>query len=549
MSGPVPAAAPLARTIPGFSLPTPSAPKPRKRSAKKAPSAPVEPSTSTSSAIGGGRETTTTIDAPDAPDADVDAESLVKRTNAVEQTKKRLRAQNKKLQRLDAYEAKADINEDQRRALAGRATIDAVVKELNELLVILQAEEVEDAEREKRVIAAEEKKHARAVEAAVKASKADSQSHIVLLCQFLHLRSLFSPNDSASAFAPPVLPPVVANATGQEVAAVHALFDAFSNGPLLGGHGDALDQLDKIAAGSSEHVLEGVTYSRIQELVHGLTAPPPPAAAGLDDSNDTTRLDSPVVESSAAPGPTDSVVALVDGDKEDKAPSFLNESELAPPTTPGVAAKVASWADEIADNAQVPPSGPATPTADVLSFVTNGAGGAVTPTSSTTTPAAPGGGGETTPVLLSAVTPPAAVTAEPKLDWSTSTEDDEGGLPHLPELAPAVPIVGHHEQQQAAPPQAQALAQGEGFPPSTTTTRAPRRGGQGYRGGAGGDRDDNNNNNPHHHHQGPRRGSFRGGRGEGRGGRGNGGGRGARGGRGRGGPAPSPAAAAPSPSA
>ena len=41
-------------------------------------------------------------------------------------------------QRLDAYEAKSDINEDQRRALAGRGTIDAVVKELNELLLILQ---------------------------------------------------------------------------------------------------------------------------------------------------------------------------------------------------------------------------------------------------------------------------------------------------------------------------------------------------------------------------------------------------------------------------
>jgi len=88
--------------------------------------------------------------------------------------------------------------------------------------------------------------------------QSDAQSQLVLLCQFLHLRALYSPSQP-SAFAPPVLPPIVAQATGQEVAAVHSLFDELSNGPLLGGHGDALEKISKIATGSEDHVIEGVT--------------------------------------------------------------------------------------------------------------------------------------------------------------------------------------------------------------------------------------------------------------------------------------------------
>ncbi|GAA5942916.1 uncharacterized protein JCM15063_006156 [Sporobolomyces koalae] len=494
------------RTIPGFSQPTSQAPKPRKRSSKK-------------SVATVGPQTTGTFEPVDEEQAAVDVDdaddSLVKRTNAVEQTKKRLRAQNKKLQRLDAYEAKEDINEDQRRALAGRSTIDAVVKELNELLAILQAEEVEDIEREKRVEAAQEKKTARAVEAAVEASKREAQSQLVLLCQFLHLRALFSPNQPSS-FAPPVLPPAITQATGQEVAAVHTLFDELSNGPLLGGHGDAIEKIHKIATGSQDQVIDGVPFSRIQQLIHGLTAPP-------EEANLETPLDSPALGSSSVPGPADSVVVLVDGEKEaHAAPSFLNESEIEPAAPP--ADKVASWADEIADSAQAPPpSGPATPTNDILSFT-----GQSTPSAEMPSPiaAALGRSDGATPENLSAVTPPATNGTESQtLDWAA---DEEGGgqLPHLPELAPAVPIVQQDAGASNGGGSTGQQPRGDGF----QSARQPRRG-NGFRGGENGQR----------------RGSFRG-RGEGRG-RGGRGGNGARGGRGRGGAAPNPAASAASPSA
>lgn len=245
--------------------------------------------------------------------------------------------------------------------------------------------------------------------------------------------------------------------------------------------------------------------SRIQELIHGLTAVPEPV------STNDTPMDSPVLESSSAPGPADSVVALVDGEKEaHSSPSFLNESEIEPASLPDD--KVATWAGEIADSAQAPPpSGPATPTADILSFTDS----ANTPSTEIPSPisnALNGNGneGET----LSAVTPPAAVQEQPTLDWAA---DEEGGgeLPSLPELAPAVPIVS----QQAEG--GQQVPQGDGF-----QSARPSRRGNGYRGGPRGGGPGGEG--------GQRRGSFRGGRGEGRG-RGNGGGgRGARGGRGRG---------------
>ena len=226
-------------------------------------------------------------------------------------------------------------------------------------------------------------------------------------------------------------------------------------------------------------------------------------------------MDSPILESSSAPGPTDSVIALVDGEKESHtSPSFLNESEIEPASLPDD--KVATWAGEIADSAQAPPpSGPATPTADILSFTDS----ANTPSTEIPSPIANALNGNSSAnneeETLSAVTPPAVQQQEqPTLDWAA---DEEGGgeLPSLPELAPAVPIVGGGGGENGQ----QSTPQGDGF-----QSARPSRRGNGYRGGARGGGEGG----------GQRRGSFRGGRGEGRG-RGNGGGgRGARGGRGRG---------------
>lgn len=54
-------------------------------------------------------------------------------------------------------------------------------------------------------------------------------SDLAMLLQFLHLYSLFASSQD-SGFAPPVLPPVVERATGQELSAVMTLFNALANG-------------------------------------------------------------------------------------------------------------------------------------------------------------------------------------------------------------------------------------------------------------------------------------------------------------------------------
>ncbi|KDE08858.1 hypothetical protein MVLG_00958 [Microbotryum lychnidis-dioicae p1A1 Lamole] len=340
-----------------------------------------------------------------------------KKTSAVEACQKRIRAANKKIQRIVTYEEKTEaLNADQQRAVASKPALVAVAKELEELLVILKAEEAEDEARDQRNASLEEKRQARAVEAAVASAHSTTDSKLLILLQFLHLHGLYT--EQNTGFAPPVLPPIVANATGQEVAAVRMLKERFTSGPLLGGHGDAVEALDKIAAESSEEALPGVPYSRIKELIAGLTSTP--ADEPLAASN---HRDNIFPESNAPAGPSDSVTALVDGATDapaHDAPSFLNASELE--QVPSSEAKVASWADEVEAN-------PA-----VASVAREPA--------STPTPAP-------APVEEPAAAAPAVPAADAwgsttggTVDWAT---EDSGALPSLPELQPtagAAPIAG-----------------------------------------------------------------------------------------------------------
>lgn len=108
------------------------------------------------------------------------------------------------------------------------------------------------------------------------------------MLQFLHLYSLF--NTSQSGFAPPTLPPVVANATGQQHAAVQTLFHSLADGPLFGGvsaasagshdNGDAVSQIKALNSGSSNSIIEGVSFADIKQMILDLTAPPSEVPGG-----------------------------------------------------------------------------------------------------------------------------------------------------------------------------------------------------------------------------------------------------------------------------
>ncbi|SCV71902.1 BQ2448_4596 [Microbotryum intermedium] len=401
------------------------------------------------------------------PEVEALGEAEEKKTSAVEACQKRIRAANKKIQRIATYEEKTEaLNADQQRAVASKPALVAVVKELEELLVILRAEEAEDEARGQRNAALEEKRQARAIEAGVASAQSATDSKVLVLLQFLHLHGLYTQQNTG--FAPPVLPPVVANATGQEVAAVRMLKDRFTNGPLLGGHGGAVEALNKIASESSEEVLTGVPYSRIKELIAGLTSTPADESLTASNHNDII-----LPESSAPAGPSDSVTALVDGATDapvHDAPSFLNASELE--QVPSSEAKVTSWPDEV----EVAPAAP--PAQEPISTPTHAPAPIHDPVAAPPAPPADAWGS----------------SAGATVDWAT---EDSGALPSLPELQPApvatlnasagdgaassVDADGFQPARRGGPGQGQGHGQGQGRGP-----RGPPGGGRnGVRGGNG----------------------------------------------------------------
>ncbi|GAA5868191.1 hypothetical protein JCM3774_000594 [Rhodotorula dairenensis] len=362
------------RTIPGLSpalVPPVAQPKQRKRAPKKQVSSPSAPDTANPDVP----IPLAAKSAEDRNDEDDDAALLAAqqegKPSAAEVVQKRLRSTTKKVQRIEAYEASTvALNPDQQRAVQGKPALQAVVRELSELLALLKADEAEDEARQQRLKSAYEKKQARAVEAAIKIAQKEAQSKLVFLFQFLHLHSLVNPQQQMmmGGFAPAAeLPAILESATSQEIAAVRYLADAFANGPLLGGGDDATEKLAHLYEGTKEEVLpgQGVLYERVRYLVHGLTAPPassastsytegpettqtaPPSAFGvgiglgelgddvgasasvpgtpgadsLDDDERDPRVDRPA-------GPADSVVALVDGALEPEPHPVLPRAPL-----------------------------------------------------------------------------------------------------------------------------------------------------------------------------------------------------------------------------
>lgn len=81
------------------------------------------------------------------------------------------------------------------------------------------------------------------------------ESDLTLLLQFLRLHSFFNPS---AGFAPAPAPPIVQNATGQEAAAVSALYAKLTDGPLLGGGDDAVTNVAKLGKGAADSIIEGV---------------------------------------------------------------------------------------------------------------------------------------------------------------------------------------------------------------------------------------------------------------------------------------------------
>ncbi|POW06351.1 hypothetical protein PSTT_09053, partial [Puccinia striiformis] len=204
-------------------------------------------------------------------------------------------------QRIGGYESSTvPLNEDQKRAIASKPALEATVKELQDLLKILEDDEKLDELR-------------------IQAKKAES--NLTFLLQFLHLYSLVnSATQPTESFAPPTLSPLIQSATAQELAAVNVLFHRLADGPIAGGDGDAFDSIDRFTQGSAVDVIE---VAKVKEMVIQLTASPvelAPAPQMLP----STDQDEPTAEEETVPvnpaGPLGNMM-------------FLQQSEVMPPVT------------------------------------------------------------------------------------------------------------------------------------------------------------------------------------------------------------------------
>jgi len=199
-----------------------------------------------------------------------------KRFSPVLSVQKKIRANNKKLQRVAAYEAETgQLNADQKKVVASKPALEAVQRELNELVKVFETEEADDEKRVAKKQQYEEKQVQLRINQALSNSKVSSQNDLTLLLQFLHLYSLFNPS---SSHASQILPPVVANATNEQTAAVHTLFNNLANGPLFGasadGSSDAVSQIKSLQDGSHKSIVEGITFADVKQMIFDLTAPP-----------------------------------------------------------------------------------------------------------------------------------------------------------------------------------------------------------------------------------------------------------------------------------
>ncbi|KAG0145592.1 hypothetical protein CROQUDRAFT_658516 [Cronartium quercuum f. sp. fusiforme G11] len=261
--------------------------------------------------------TTTTTNATTLPSQPV---------SPVQQVQKRIRAATKKLQRIAGYETSSGpLNEDQKRAIASKPALEATVKELQDLLKILEEDELLDELRIKAIREEEELKVQGRVDAAIASEQKNAESNLTFLLQFLHLYSLFNATtNSGESFVPPIiLAPVLETATGQEVAAINSLFNRLANGPIAGGGGDAFQSIENIAKGAETDVIEGVSFARIKEMVLQLTAPPAEVTPSQSNNNLKFLQQSEVV-------PTSVVEPIVPEKQPSPAVPTLKVTEASP---------------------------------------------------------------------------------------------------------------------------------------------------------------------------------------------------------------------------
>ncbi|KAF4567377.1 hypothetical protein EYR40_006376 [Pleurotus pulmonarius] len=451
-------------------------------------------------------------------------EGVLKNSPIVELVTKRLKATNKKIQRISTY-ASTDpekLNDDQKRTLKTLPTLEAVQKELVEVKKVIEVYESELAhELAAKRLEIEKAERARIADAVAAAERSGIAKASELLT-FIRLRSLLATGEPEGLEMQP-----------NEISAVIAVCDM-----LLGEESDIKQTaLDGIFSGAGSY--EDVPYSRIQEITRLYLNPPrvptpEPVAEVESDAEPSVEAETEEQPDLAVSGVTVTATAISTSGSF----HFMQASELEASTFE----ENAEWVER--SDAVEPPQDEA-PAQDIVKEI----------------PAVPevNGHAESNGNAL-----PPPVEGEP-IDWAA---DDEDGLPSIAGLhakfgtsgsatpdaaeqtqAPPAPIAtetpvsatnGHAHDAPSTPHGdeddgfTQARSGGRGFRGRGSGFRGGERGGYrggdrgGFRGHRGGDRGGFRGG-----FRGGERGGFRGGRGEWRG---DGEHRGRGRGRGRGGP-------------
>ncbi|KAI0829685.1 hypothetical protein BC628DRAFT_1358217 [Trametes gibbosa] len=249
----------------------------------------------------------------------------LKATPIVDMLNKRLKANGKKITRIQTYqnEPPEKLNDDQRRLLRTLPTLEAVSKELEEVKKVIEVHEAEVAQELAFLKAEASRAESQRIRDAVVEAEADLLDKTAELVTFLQLHNMLANRH----------PDVMAlNLNEAENLAIYSITETLSHERLPG----KTDMIRAIFSGEGEHL--NVPYSRINEIKEHFLNPPP-----------HVPKDPEVLEEEEAPIVSEDVPLSVSGVPSAIGTSgginFILTDELAEPESENVQDNSSGWVD------------------------------------------------------------------------------------------------------------------------------------------------------------------------------------------------------------
>ncbi|KAI0743781.1 hypothetical protein C8Q80DRAFT_860101 [Daedaleopsis nitida] len=213
----------------------------------------------------------------------------IKPSPVVDLLNKRIKANNKKIIRIQAYQndPPEKLNEDQKRTLKTLPILEAVSKELEEVKKAVEIHEAELAQEIAFQKAEAARTEAERIREAVAAAEAEHLKNAAELVSFVRLHLLLA-NSTHEALA--------LNLSEEENTAIFSLTEYL----LRESSGEKEDIIRNMYTGNGEYL--GVPFSRIQEIQNRFLFPPPPEARSVDVDVTLEETAAPVPEPSLSVG-------------------------------------------------------------------------------------------------------------------------------------------------------------------------------------------------------------------------------------------------------